>query len=264
MRPQTVFFMYRCNSFTLLFLCSCAQIVIGGTNQNAEMQRIRRRPPQILVATPGRCLDHLTNNSPLNSLIVMLGPFHHEFAPKCVQVNTGNVWSTSGSHCHSKLWCLDHLSGKAPLSKSAAAGVGCAAAASARCPCLSDRICLTLHCGAFKLAVPDRPWSCWSHLGTSLPCCLYLHLQAASKQGASTHAPGLLSFPCDPNPPRPPCASCPAIPALTHAHLRTVLDVLASSCHPCHAGHDVHAVVTSHGPVTHVAGHDARAASAGV
>eukprot|EP00983_Pelagomonas_calceolata_P119991 1160658-Pelagomonas_calceolata.AAC.4 len=70
----------------------------------------------------------------------MLGPFHHEFAPKCVQVNTGNVWSTSGSHCHSKLWCLDHLSGKAPLSKSAAAGVGCAAAASARCPCLSDRI----------------------------------------------------------------------------------------------------------------------------
>lgn len=45
------------------------EIVIGGTNQNAEMQRIRRRPPQILVATPGRCLDHLTNNSPLNGMM---------------------------------------------------------------------------------------------------------------------------------------------------------------------------------------------------
>lgn len=43
-----------------------AQIVIGGTNQNSEMQRLRRKPPQILVATPGRCLDHLTCDSPLN------------------------------------------------------------------------------------------------------------------------------------------------------------------------------------------------------
>jgi len=42
------------------------QIVIGGTNQKTEMQRIRNHPPQILVATPGRCLDHLTSNSPLN------------------------------------------------------------------------------------------------------------------------------------------------------------------------------------------------------
>ncbi|KAF5830772.1 P-loop containing nucleoside triphosphate hydrolase protein [Dunaliella salina] len=45
------------------------EMVIGGTNQNAEMQRIRQKPPQILVATPGRCLDHLTSSSPLNGMM---------------------------------------------------------------------------------------------------------------------------------------------------------------------------------------------------
>jgi len=33
------------------------QIVIGGTNQNTESQRIRKTPPQILVATPGARFD---------------------------------------------------------------------------------------------------------------------------------------------------------------------------------------------------------------
>jgi len=37
------------------------QVVIGGTNINSEANRLRNSTPHILVATPGRCLDHLTN-----------------------------------------------------------------------------------------------------------------------------------------------------------------------------------------------------------
>jgi ATP-dependent RNA helicase MSS116 len=38
------------------------QVVIGGTNMRSEIQRLRSRVPDILVATPGRCLDHLTTD----------------------------------------------------------------------------------------------------------------------------------------------------------------------------------------------------------
>lgn len=38
------------------------QVVIGGTNMNSEVGRLRSRAPDILVATPGRCLDHMTND----------------------------------------------------------------------------------------------------------------------------------------------------------------------------------------------------------
>lgn len=39
------------------------QFVIGGTNINAEAKRLQNSPAHILVGTPGRCLDHLTNDS---------------------------------------------------------------------------------------------------------------------------------------------------------------------------------------------------------
>lgn len=37
------------------------QVVIGGTNINSEISRMRSGAPDILVATPGRCLDHMTH-----------------------------------------------------------------------------------------------------------------------------------------------------------------------------------------------------------
>ncbi|TFJ81334.1 hypothetical protein NSK_007295 [Nannochloropsis salina CCMP1776] len=39
-----------------------ADLSYGGTNVNAERKRLLQRPPDILVATPGRLLDHLENN----------------------------------------------------------------------------------------------------------------------------------------------------------------------------------------------------------
>lgn len=38
------------------------QVVIGGSNINSEIRRLRERTPDILVATPGRCLDHMTHD----------------------------------------------------------------------------------------------------------------------------------------------------------------------------------------------------------
>ena len=40
-------------------LFACMQTVVGGTNLNTDVSRMRRRVPDILVATPGRLLDHL-------------------------------------------------------------------------------------------------------------------------------------------------------------------------------------------------------------
>ena len=39
------------------------QVVIGGTNMNAEANRMKSNAPSVLVGTPGRVLDHLTNES---------------------------------------------------------------------------------------------------------------------------------------------------------------------------------------------------------
>ena len=38
------------------------QVVIGGTNMNAEAKRLSARAPHVLVGTPGRVLDHLTSD----------------------------------------------------------------------------------------------------------------------------------------------------------------------------------------------------------
>jgi superfamily II DNA/RNA helicase len=38
---------------------SMLQTVVGGTNINSDVNKIRRRVPDILVATPGRLLDLL-------------------------------------------------------------------------------------------------------------------------------------------------------------------------------------------------------------
>ncbi|KAL3162374.1 hypothetical protein ABBQ32_010052 [Trebouxia sp. C0010 RCD-2024] len=37
------------------------QCVVGGTNMDSEIKRMKRTPPHILVATPGRLVDHLQN-----------------------------------------------------------------------------------------------------------------------------------------------------------------------------------------------------------
>lgn len=42
------------------FLC-CVQCVVGGTNLNTDINKMKRTPPHILVATPGRLVDHLQN-----------------------------------------------------------------------------------------------------------------------------------------------------------------------------------------------------------
>ncbi|KAL6761806.1 P-loop containing nucleoside triphosphate hydrolase protein [Haematococcus lacustris] len=39
------------------------QVMIGGTNLNSEAGRLKKCVPDILVATPGRCLDHMTNEA---------------------------------------------------------------------------------------------------------------------------------------------------------------------------------------------------------
>ena len=51
------------------------QCVVGGTNMDSEIKRMKRTPPHILVATPGRLVDHLQNQgasqfmSNLNTLV---------------------------------------------------------------------------------------------------------------------------------------------------------------------------------------------------
>lgn len=37
--------------------------MVGGTNMNAEISRLNKQRCDILVATPGRILDHLTNSN---------------------------------------------------------------------------------------------------------------------------------------------------------------------------------------------------------
>ena len=43
------------------------QVVVGGTNMNREANDLRRSPPHILVATPGRLNDHLENTRELTA-----------------------------------------------------------------------------------------------------------------------------------------------------------------------------------------------------
>ena len=45
------------------YMSMSVQVVIGGTNMNAEAKRIASRAPHVLVGTPGRVLDHLTSDS---------------------------------------------------------------------------------------------------------------------------------------------------------------------------------------------------------
>lgn len=46
---------------TLQALFAPVQCVVGGTNMDSEIKRMKRTPPHILVATPGRLVDHLQN-----------------------------------------------------------------------------------------------------------------------------------------------------------------------------------------------------------
>ena len=39
------------------------QVMYGGTNMNSDVRQLQQRAPDILVATPGRLLDHLQNGS---------------------------------------------------------------------------------------------------------------------------------------------------------------------------------------------------------
>ena len=48
-------------SCTLTMLLSCWQCVVGGTNADSEAKKMARNIPNVLVATPGRLVDHLQN-----------------------------------------------------------------------------------------------------------------------------------------------------------------------------------------------------------
>lgn len=39
----------------------CLQCVVGGTNADSEAKRMANKVPNVLVATPGRLVDHLQN-----------------------------------------------------------------------------------------------------------------------------------------------------------------------------------------------------------
>ncbi|GAX73920.1 hypothetical protein CEUSTIGMA_g1370.t1 [Chlamydomonas eustigma] len=45
------------------FMDMKVQVVIGGTNMNTESKKMDSKAPQVLIGTPGRVLDHLTNES---------------------------------------------------------------------------------------------------------------------------------------------------------------------------------------------------------
>lgn len=52
-------------SSTLLvisFAPLCLQCVVGGTNADSEARKMANRVPNVLVATPGRLVDHLQNH----------------------------------------------------------------------------------------------------------------------------------------------------------------------------------------------------------
>ena len=38
-----------------------AQVMVGGTNQASDLSKMRNAPPDILVATPGRLNDNMSN-----------------------------------------------------------------------------------------------------------------------------------------------------------------------------------------------------------
>ncbi len=44
------------------------QVMVGGTNQASDLSKLRARAPDILVATPGRLNDNLTNAAVSNAL----------------------------------------------------------------------------------------------------------------------------------------------------------------------------------------------------
>ncbi|CAL8464262.1 g3797 [Coccomyxa elongata] len=45
------------------------QVMFGGTNMNKDINDLQRRAPDVLVATPGRLLDHLQNTETLRPLL---------------------------------------------------------------------------------------------------------------------------------------------------------------------------------------------------
>ena len=52
-----------CTKLSEATVALLAQCVVGGTNADVEIRRMRNKPPHILVATPGRLIDHLQNNN---------------------------------------------------------------------------------------------------------------------------------------------------------------------------------------------------------
>lgn len=47
---------------------SLLQVMVGGTNQGSDLSKLKARAPDILVATPGRLNDNLTNSAVSNAL----------------------------------------------------------------------------------------------------------------------------------------------------------------------------------------------------
>lgn len=60
-RLKTQNHMSLCTSVVLYIAVYPLQCVVGGTNMDTEIKRMKRTPPHILVATPGRLVDHLQN-----------------------------------------------------------------------------------------------------------------------------------------------------------------------------------------------------------
>lgn len=44
------------------------QVMVGGTNQKADLSKMNRNPPDILVATPGRLNDNMRDPSVATAL----------------------------------------------------------------------------------------------------------------------------------------------------------------------------------------------------
>lgn len=98
---ELVFTVQHCRC---LFLCLLhLQFVIGGTNINAEAKRLQNSLAHILVGTPGRCLDHLTNDSTRLDKMMQVILEHRLWAVEgptrgCAAASSAQHLLCSGSH----------------------------------------------------------------------------------------------------------------------------------------------------------------------